>query len=235
MSPPEHERGDDFGDAPHNYRAPMAGPNRIAEWRQRAGLTQETLAERLGVSKSLVSLWETGVRRVKMDQAVKIAEVLGTEIGQLFVNKSSNSPVAKVSGANYPFVTTRSGSRDLPVRGYAQGGTRLVMIDHDAARERIERPPYLEGVDDAFAVYMVGTSMFPALRPGWPLYIHPGQPPRPGDYVLIELNDGDALVKELVKENHERLIVREYTPHQRDFEVLKNVIKSLYRVRGAEF
>lgn len=213
----------------------MPRPNRIAEWRQRAGLTQETLAERLGVSKSLVSLWETGVRRVKMDQALKIADVLGTDISNLFVNKASNSPVAKASTPLYPSGITHSGGRDLPVRGYAQGGARLVMIDHDAARERIERPPYLEGVDDAFAVYMVGTSMFPALRPGWPLYIHPGQPPRPGDYVLIELNDGDALVKELVKENHERLIVREYAPHQRDFEVSKNEVKALYRVRGAEF
>jgi transcriptional regulator with XRE-family HTH domain len=235
MSTPEHESDNDNAAGRGEYRAAMPVSNRIAEWRKVRGLTQEGLAELVGVSKSLVSLWETGDRRVKMDQAVTIAHALGIQIGQLFLNRGAEISVENVATPKYPPTGVTQTSKDLPVRGYAQGGNRLVMIDHEAARERIERPPYLEGVDEAFAVYMVGSSMFPALRPGWPLYIHPGQPPRAGDYVLVEMADGDALVKELIKESPEKVILREYGPVQHDFEVSKNEIKKLYRVRGAEF
>lgn len=213
-----------------------ATPNRIAEFRETKGWTQEELADKLGVSKSLVSLWEGGHRQIKMPMAKQLSETLNVDINQLFPSQANNISIAKRMGR--PEADPQppiGGRRDLPVRGYAQGGDHLVMLEHEAARERIERPPYLEGVDTAFAVYMVGMSMFPALRPGWPLYIHPGQPPRPGDYVLIEMNDHDAMVKELIKENSDHIIVREYNPQPRDFTVSKSEIKKLYRVRGAEF
>ena len=41
----------------------MKLPEKILYCRKRAGLSQEALAERLGVSRQAVSKWETGVSR----------------------------------------------------------------------------------------------------------------------------------------------------------------------------
>lgn len=46
---------------------------RIRQAREGAGLTQEQLAQRLGMSDSGVTLWETGRRRIPLDQLERIA------------------------------------------------------------------------------------------------------------------------------------------------------------------
>lgn len=40
-------------------------------------LTQEQLAERLGITKSLISAYETGIRSPSLDVLVKLARLLG--------------------------------------------------------------------------------------------------------------------------------------------------------------
>ncbi len=49
---------------------------RIAAARTKAGITQQELADKLFVSRHLVSKWEQGVRRPDLDTAAKIASVL---------------------------------------------------------------------------------------------------------------------------------------------------------------
>jgi transcriptional regulator with XRE-family HTH domain len=49
----------------------------IAERRERAGLTQVQLGDRLGVSGVTISRWETGQRRPDFDAQAAIAEALG--------------------------------------------------------------------------------------------------------------------------------------------------------------
>ena len=57
--------------------------SRIAELRKRAGLTQEQLAEKLFVSRELVSKWEQGTRLPDYDEAGKIAGALGVEAAEI--------------------------------------------------------------------------------------------------------------------------------------------------------
>lgn len=58
------------------------GPKRplrlyIAEWREKRGLSQQTLADRLGASDVTISRWETGKRRPDLNALAAIAEALG--------------------------------------------------------------------------------------------------------------------------------------------------------------
>ena len=55
----------------------------IAKLRISRGITQEELANRLFVSRDLVSKWETGARRPDYPTAEKIAEALGAPVGEL--------------------------------------------------------------------------------------------------------------------------------------------------------
>lgn len=51
----------------------------LAEWREKKGLTQQQLADRLGASDVTISRWETGRRRPNLDAQEAISEALGIE------------------------------------------------------------------------------------------------------------------------------------------------------------
>ena len=57
----------------------MTTSQRIVELRMRAGMSQEELASRLFVDRSLVSKWENGSRRPSREQVTRMAAVFGVE------------------------------------------------------------------------------------------------------------------------------------------------------------
>lgn len=56
----------------------------IAARRNALGLSQQELAEELGVSQSAVAMWETGKRKPRSGELPKLAQVLGCTIDELF-------------------------------------------------------------------------------------------------------------------------------------------------------
>ncbi|MGI6151239.1 MAG: helix-turn-helix domain-containing protein [Christensenellales bacterium] len=60
---------------------------RIAEHRKRAGLTQQELAEKLGIDRSTVTKWETGAAAPLTAKLPEIAKALGCTINDLFAGK----------------------------------------------------------------------------------------------------------------------------------------------------
>lgn len=50
--------------------------SQLVAWRTRAGLTQQQLAERLGVRQSAVGNWESGRNDIGRDVLARIGEVL---------------------------------------------------------------------------------------------------------------------------------------------------------------
>lgn len=55
----------------------------IKKWRERIGITQEALADYMGVSIPTVSRWETGVNAVNLRQLENIANCLHITVPQL--------------------------------------------------------------------------------------------------------------------------------------------------------
>lgn len=60
----------------------MSVPARIRSCRQRMGLTQEELAEDLGVSARTVQAWEAGTRNPGLQSQRKLARVFDRPIEQ---------------------------------------------------------------------------------------------------------------------------------------------------------
>lgn len=48
---------------------------RLKHLRERAGLTQNILAKKLGISRSLVCLWEQGYANISLKQLIKVAHI----------------------------------------------------------------------------------------------------------------------------------------------------------------
>ena len=64
-------------------RAPERG-SQVAQARKRAGLTQQQLAEKVGVNRVSIARVEAGSRAPSMALALRIAEVLEESVENLF-------------------------------------------------------------------------------------------------------------------------------------------------------
>lgn len=65
-------------------RRRLSGPihGRILELRKAKELTQEQLADALGIKKSAVSHWEKGIARPEISRIPALAEVLGGDVDE---------------------------------------------------------------------------------------------------------------------------------------------------------
>ncbi|HEW2855865.1 helix-turn-helix transcriptional regulator [Streptococcus sp.] len=57
--------------------------NRIKELRKQAKLSQQTLADQIGVFRNTISNWETGYSQISLENAQKVAEYFGVTIEYL--------------------------------------------------------------------------------------------------------------------------------------------------------
>ncbi|MBO6503981.1 MAG: helix-turn-helix transcriptional regulator [Kordiimonadaceae bacterium] len=107
-----------------------------------------------------------------------------------------------------------SQSRTLPVRGRAQGGKDGNFVIEEHPIDWTFRPADLQGVDEAFSVYVNGDSMAPKYKNGDLAYIHPAKPPRKGRFVLVETSDHKGFIKQLVGWRDDHLEVRQFNPEK---------------------
>lgn len=63
---------------------------RIAKYRKEKGMTQETLADKLGVSSQAVSKWETDTSCPDISLLPTLAQVLGITVDELLTGKSES-------------------------------------------------------------------------------------------------------------------------------------------------
>lgn len=66
--------------------------SRLAELRQAQGLSQEALAERLGVSRQAVSKWERGESSPDTDNLIALAELYGLSLDALVLGRDAPAP-----------------------------------------------------------------------------------------------------------------------------------------------
>ncbi len=73
----------------------MKLPEKLQYCRKRAGLSQEALAERLGVSRQAVSKWETGEALPETGKLAALAAALGVTVDWLLSEAEPEEPQAK--------------------------------------------------------------------------------------------------------------------------------------------
>ncbi len=66
-------------------------PNNIKYLREKANITQEELANRIGVGRIHMNKMENGKKRITMARALQIANVLGVTLNDIFLQSSSRN------------------------------------------------------------------------------------------------------------------------------------------------
>ena len=67
-------------------------PNKIREYRLKAGLSQRKLAEMLGRGKDAVSSWERGLSLPSVPRLLRMAKILGTLAESLYMDFYATFP-----------------------------------------------------------------------------------------------------------------------------------------------
>lgn len=99
----------------------------------------------------------------------------------------------------------------------------------------IERPPALRGDPSVYAIYYNGSSMIPRFFPGEIGIVQPSRPPRPGDYVLVQINDGAShdvsgvLVKRLERANTKEVVLFQHHP-ELTFTLPRRQVVRMHRI-----
>ncbi len=126
--------------------------------------------------------------------------------------------------------------RDVPVLGSTVGGSDGDFQLNGEVVDHVRRPPAMEAMKTAFALFVQGDSMWPWRAPGSLVYVHPARPPRNGDHVVVEPHgesefaERPCYVKRLVARTATLLRLEQYNPPRADIEIPLSRVRTLYRV-----
>ncbi|MGD9470638.1 MAG: S24 family peptidase [Novosphingobium sp.] len=108
-------------------------------------------------------------------------------------------------------------------------------FDPDHHVTYIARPPALRGDREAYAIYFHGTSMEPRFFAGEVGIAQPSRPAGPGDFVVVQLTNGEGpdvvtvLVKRLVRQAADYVELEQYNPPL-TFRVPRQQVARLHRI-----
>jgi phage repressor protein C with HTH and peptisase S24 domain len=204
----------------HPDSAPEVAPEVawIRDGLARPGKTQRGLAAALGVDPSAVSRLLTGARQLRAAELPVVAAYLEADPPALLARMPHPAP-GRTAQARAQ-TSQAAGARNLPVMGTAVAGSDGIFLMNGEIHDFIERPPSLQGVTGAYAVYVADTSMVPRYFPGETLHVHPGRAVTQGDdtFVVVQLRpdaEGEpprALVKQFVRRTAAEVVLRQFNP-----------------------
>jgi hypothetical protein len=218
------------------------------------GLTPNAWAVRAGVSRSVwADMRRHGnpsrrtLEKLLVAAGSSVAEFEALRIGP----EPSRAPAGETSGVGeaqrrgwgpaplpaLPLVHSQHGGE------WGGAGSRIELIEvrHEETVGTLPRPAALAGDNRAYAITIVGDSMWPRFRPGRRVAVSPRAPVAIGDDVVVELlcepRDGGTdlvLIKELVARTGTYNELRQFNP-DKQFRVDAGDVRAIHRVLGELF
>lgn len=205
--------------------------DRVREARRALNLSQGELAEMVGVSTQSIGKIETGKTKKPENSWEKIADALRIPRDE-FARLMDEQPSATITRIHAPLTIAPPASnidrvvplrdspawnRMIPVLGHVAGGAPgRGYIALGGTVEMVPCPPWLANVENAYALYVSGTSMVPRYLPGELVYVHPHKPVSAGDFVVAQIQepnepDPHGYVKQFVEwSNDGHLVLRQF-------------------------
>lgn len=149
----------------------MTTSSNIRAARMRAGLSQTDLARATGLTGGKLGRIERGERSLKPEDAIKIARACGVLVETLF-----EEPIAQQ-------LRPSVGLPPLKLVGEFIITERVVRFVRTTTT--MQRPGYLEGVENAYAMHVYTSEMEPRYAPGETVLVDPSRPVLKGQYAVV--------------------------------------------------
>ena len=198
---------------------------KIKDGRTAKGWSQEHLASLIGTTQSTIERIENGgsLRSRFRHEAAAVLQIPSLKTAEIASEGTSRPPLQFM---NYQDL--------IPVYASAEGGEGCLIVSHDEIG-RAPRPHVLDGVKDAYAILITGTSMVPAYKPGDRAWVNPTLgPSRETDCILYAVDDtgeAKATIKEMVNWSDTAWTLRQHNP-AKTFKLDRGVWITHHRVVG---
>lgn len=166
-----------------------ADHNKLVEMRERAGLTQQQLADKLGVTQQTIWYYENGRREIKSSVLIEMSKALDCTVSELL-------GITEVAGIvpNREHIMHR-----MPVLGRIAAGDPREAIEQ-ADEWHDTRDELWRGHENAFWLIVSGASMNRLFPEGSLVLIDPDLEVRGGDVGAVFVNGYDATIKRVFYE-----------------------------------
>lgn len=186
----------------------MEFKDRLTQRLKETGLTQSELAKRIGVSKTTITFWKTGVNKLSGENLMALAKALRCSARWLATGEGSAVPEGL--SLDKPWLDMDDASnveqgppivspyRAIPIVGTAQMGAEgywYALEEADGTVDAYSRDA------SAYALRLKGDSMEPAIHSGWVAVIEPDRDYFPGEYVMVRTTEGESMLKRLLYSN----------------------------------
>jgi SOS-response transcriptional repressor LexA len=214
---------------------------RLKALREETGLSMRAVADALGWTLTRYQHYEDRYKRayLPVELARDLAELFGrhgVEPRQVLelagLHPGGSSKPASPGWPRFVEAPPAAPARDLPVMGAVKGGSEGFYFNEGEPKEFVARPSGLDGVANAFALYVDGDSMEPRYFAGEILYVNPNRPITKSCFVAVELQDGQGMIKQFVKRSDETVLLRQFNP-PKDIRLPTREVKRMYRITGA--
>ena len=163
---------------------------RLKEARKRARLSQQQVADYIGISQNTYSYWENEKYNVDSESLKKLSELFNTSVDYLLGND---------------FAIPKSKGIKVPVLGQVQAGIPIDAVQDILDYEEITEEMATSG--DYFALQVRGSSMEPRMKEGDIVIIRQQSDVENGDIAIVLVNGNDATIKRIGKSNEGIMLV----------------------------
>lgn len=182
----------------------------IKRMRLDEGLTQEQLAERLGVTRSTVTQWETGWSQPRMGAISKLASVFGVSVSEM-VEDRNNPP----KGAIFPTTSPRA---TAPLLGRVHAGSAQ---EPEVLEDEIELPHSVRTAHpNAYFLQVEGDCMDRVYPEGCYILVDPDKEPSNGSIAAVMVDGHDTVMRRLLRTSSTIVLAPESTnPEHKDIVI----------------
>ncbi len=153
---------------------------RLRELRLSRNLTQDKLAQELGIAKSTISMYENGNREPDFETLELIADYFNVTLGSLMTG-------------NAPDAAKKASGKVIPVLGYVRAGIPIEAVEDILDYEEISADMASKG--EHFALSIKGDSMEPKISEGDVVIVRKQNIVENGELAVVLVNGNDATVK----------------------------------------
>ncbi len=192
------------------------------------GLSVSALARRAGLDATSFnpSKRRTAEGRARWPSTESLAKVLDA------TGASLEAFSTLVQGARALPNTARSGSRRIPLIGFAQAGGEGYFDDGGypvgGGWDEVSLPEIAD--PHAYALEISGDSMEPVYRDGDMVIVSPAAPIRRGDRVVVRVASGEVMAKLLARRSARRIELRSLNPAHPDYSFPLEEVAAMHRI-----